>query len=346
MFVNDLYKYMVFVLKTETFSLNLRYMAIRLVTYEHSVSLPPLPGKNVFHSSCLFRILERTPGYSPFMLVAFDGDRPIGKLLCVVRKSLFMRKCVIYDCGEYFDTEIKHDLIFDELLSYFTSRNKNSFSVIEFRNLNEPLFGYRYFRKNGYFPIRRLRVINSIHHATLDKWMGASRKRQIQNGLKNGAVMGVADNKGDVEEFFRMLKNYYSSKIFRYLPGIDFFYSLLDIQGCNENIGKIFTISYHGKIIGGSCCLFSGDTVYLLFSGGMRKSYPLLYPGVLAVWNAMAYSREKGYSHFEFIDAGLPFKKYGYRDFILRFGGKLLSTRRWYRLKFGWMNRIMEKIYI
>ena len=78
----------------------------------------------------------------------------------------------------------------------------------------------------------------------------------------------------------------------------------------------------------------------------MRKSYPLLYPGVLAVWNAMVYSREKGYSHFEFIDAGLPFKKYGYRDFILRFGGKQLSTRRWYRLKWGWLNRIMEKIYI
>lgn len=60
-----------------------------------------------------------------------------------------------------------------------------------------------------------------------------------------------------------------------------------------KEIGKIFTVSFHGKIIGGSCCLFSDETVYLLFSGGMRKSYPLLYPGVLAVWNAMLYSREK-----------------------------------------------------
>lgn len=337
---------MIFVLKAETFYVNLRYMAIRLVTYEHSETLPQLPGKNVFHSVGLFRILERTSGYTPFMLVAFDGDRPIGKLLCVIRKSWFIRECVIYDTGEYFDTDIRHDLIFDELLSYFTARNKDNFFLIEFRNLSEPLFGYRYFRKNGYFPIKRLRVINSIHHTTLDKWMGASRKRQIQQALKNGAVMGVAENKQQVQGLFRMLKNYYSSKVFKYFPGVDFFTSLLELgEECGE-MGKIFTVSYNGKIIGGSCCLFSDDTAFLLFSGGMRKSYPSLYPGVLAVWNAMLYSREKGYSHFEFIDAGLPFKKYGYRDFILRFGGKQLSTRRWYRLKWKWLNRIMEKIYV
>ena len=321
-------------------------MAIRLVTYEHYETLPQLPGKNVFHSVGLFRILEQTPGYNPFMLVAFDGDTPIGKLLCVIRKSNFFRKCVVYDCGEYFNTEIRHDVIFDELLSYFTNRNKDSFFVLEFRNLSEPLFGYRYFRQNGYFPVKRLRVINSIHHSTIDKWMGASRKRQIQQALKNGAVMGTADNKIEVQEFFRMLRNYYTSKIFKYLPEIEFFNSLLENRDKYGEIGKIFTVSYNGKIIGGSCCLFSDDTVFLLFSGGMRKSYPLLYPGVLAVWKAMLYSREKGYSHFEFIDAGIPFKKYGYRDFILRFGGKQLSTRRWYRLKWGWLNRLMEKVYV
>ena len=36
----------------------------------------------------------------------------------------------------------------------------------------------------------------------------------------------------------------------------------------------------------------------------MRKTYPLQYPGVLAVWGAMQYAREHGYAHFEFIEAG------------------------------------------
>ena len=245
---------MLFVLKAETFYVNLRYMAIRLVTYEHSEALPNLPGKNVFHSVSLFRILERTSGFSPFMLVAFNGDRPIGKLLCVVRKSWFISKCIVYDTGEYFDADLRHDLIFDELLSYFTNRNKDNFSIIEFRNLSESLFGYRYFRQNGYFPIRRLRVINSIHHSTIDKWMGASRKRQIQCGLRNGAVMGVADTEEQVRNLFRMLKKYYSSKVFKYFPAIDFFTTLLEQRDGSDEIGKIFTVSYNGRIIGGSCC--------------------------------------------------------------------------------------------
>lgn len=196
--------------------------------------------------------------------------------------------------GEYFDTDIRHDLIFDELLSYLTNRNKDNFSIIEFRNLSEALFGYRYFRKNGYFPIRRLRVINSIHHATIDKWMGASRKRQIQCGLKNGAEMGVADDKEQVITFFRMLKKYYSSKVFKYFPAIDFFTALLEQGDGSDEIGKIFTVFYNGKIIGGSCCLFSDDTVYMLFSGGMRKSYPSLYPGCVGRMEGHAvFQRER-----------------------------------------------------
>lgn len=83
-----------------------------------------------------------------------------------------------------------------------------------------------------------------------------------------------------------------------------------------------------------------------MFSAGMRKSYPLLYPGVLAVWEAMTYAREHGYSHFEFIEAGLPFKKFSYRDFILRFGGKQLSTRRWFKVRWNWLNRLLIRIYV
>ena len=67
-------------------------MAIRLTTYEHAKDIPELPGTNVFHSTDLFRVLEQTPGYRPVLLVAFEGDKPIGKLLCITRRNFRLLK--------------------------------------------------------------------------------------------------------------------------------------------------------------------------------------------------------------------------------------------------------------
>lgn len=324
-------------------------MVIRLTTYYHSKDIPPLPGRNIFHSTELFRVLEQTPGYSPVLLVAFCGDKAIGKLLCITRRTFrligFTNITYIYGTGEYFDSPIKEEDVFDELLSYFTNRFKDRSFLLEFRNIEMPLFGYKYFRKNNYFPIKWLRVRNSIHKRNWEKWMSASRKKQITRGLKNGAVVDIAKNENDIRDFFSSLKKYYSSKIHRYFPDIRFFLSLLNQQS-NKELGKIFIIRHEKRIIGGSVCIYSNDTAYLLFSGGMRKSYPLFYPGVLAVWYAMTYAKEHNYKHFEFIDAGLPFHKYGYRDFILRFGGKQLSSRRWFRFRWNWLNQLFIRIYV
>lgn len=322
-------------------------MNIRLATYYHAKDVPALPGSNIFHSTELFHVLEQTRGVRPLLLVAYEGKSPVGKLLCITRRSTnllrFAEKSYAYGTGEYFPSSYPKEHIFQELLSYFTQQFAEKSFLLEFRNLEEPLFGYRYFRQNGYFPIRWLRVRNSLHHDSLDKWMSTSRKRQIHQGLKNGAVIDVARTETDVQAFFSMLKHYYSPKIHRYLPDIGFFTTLL---AHSSHCGRIFIIRYKNKIIGGSVCLFSGEDAYLLFSGGMRKTYPLQYPGVLAVWGAMQYAREHGYAHFEFIDAGLPFKKYGFRDFILRFGGKQMSSRRWFHVRWNWLNRLLTKIYV
>lgn len=333
-------------------------MAIRLSIYEHADEVPTLPGSNFFHSVELFHILEQTPQFTPFLLVAYEGDTPIAKLLCAVRQIFsctdVYQKAVIHGHGEYFNLDLLHqkedvaplreDAIFSEMLSYLTTRVLDHVFFVEFRNLNDPLFAYRYFRENHYFPVRWLRVQNSIHQNPIDKWMSPRRRRHIQEGIENGADLGIIESHQELQEFFRMLKKFYSSKVVRYMPNIHFFYNLFTFN-TDKQLGEIFTVRYHGKIIGGAVCFFSGDTAYLILAGGLRKSYPSLYPNVLAIWNAMLTSRKMGYSHFEFMNAGLPFKKFGYRDFILRFGGRQLGTRRWFRFRWEWLNKVMEKFY-
>lgn len=128
------------------------------------------------------------------------------------------------------------------------------------------------------------------------------------------------------------------------LPSIKFFQHL-ENQLTKGQQSKIFIVIYKEKIIGGSACIYSDDSAYLWFSGGMRKTYALQYPGILAVWKALDDAKQRGYRHLEFMDVGLPFRKHGYREFVLRFGGKQSSTRRWFRFRWNWLNRVLIKMY-
>ena len=82
-------------------------MAIRLTIYKKGSDIPKLPELTLEHSTKLFHVYEQTHGYSPYLIVAFDSERPIAKLLAVVRKStrLFppsiIKRCEIYRCGDY-----------------------------------------------------------------------------------------------------------------------------------------------------------------------------------------------------------------------------------------------------
>ena len=76
-------------------------------------------------------------------------------------------------------------------------------------------------------------------------------------------------------------------------------------------ITRIFIVTYKEKIIGGSACIYSDDNAYLWFSGGMRKTYALQYPGILAVWQALHDAKERGYRHLEFMDEVIPYANRG-----------------------------------
>jgi hypothetical protein len=45
------------------------------------------------------------------------------------------------------------------------------------------------------------------------------------------------------------------------------------------------------------------------------------------------------------MDVGLPFRRNPYRDFILSFGGKEVSTLRWFRISFRWLNKLASWLW-
>ena len=215
------------------FLLSLQAMPLKLTTYYRGSKVPDLPGTNTFHSTELFRIYEETPGYTPILIVASEDDKPVAKLLAAIRKSVRMfppgiiKRCEVYGTGEYFNNEADKEIIFSDMLQRLTNEALRDSFLIEFRNLENAMFGYKSFRDNQYIAINWLRVRNSLHSVEkVEERFSPSRIRQIKKGLKNGAQVREARTKEEILCFAQMLRHVYSSKIRRHFPSIKFFQHL------------------------------------------------------------------------------------------------------------------------
>lgn len=229
-------------------------MPLKLTTYYRGNKVPDLPGTNTFHSTELFRIYEATPGYTPVLIVASEDNKPVAKLLAAIRKSVRMfppgiiKRCEVYGTGEYFDNHADKEAIFSDMLQRLTDEALRSSFLIEFRNLENAMFGYKPFRDNQYIAINWLRVRNSLHSIEkVEEHFSPSRIRQIKKGLRNGAQVREARTKEEVLSFAQMLRHVYSSKIRRHFPNISFFQHLED-QLTKGQQSKIFIVTYKEKL--------------------------------------------------------------------------------------------------
>ncbi|MFA6812197.1 MAG: GNAT family N-acetyltransferase [Bacteroidaceae bacterium] len=329
-------------------------MRLKLTTYYQWKCIPDFPEKDVFHSKEMFLVYESTPGYKPILIIATDNGDPIARLFCTIHKTkkwipaFLSNQCIIYGTNDFLDQTglIDSESVFGEMLEHLTREVCSKCFFIEFRNLSNSLFGYKYFRKNGYFPINWMRVRNSLHSIkNVEERYSSSRIRQIKKGLENGATVKIAETYEEIHGFARMLKRNYSSHIRKTFPNKIFFQQINEIL-VKSGRAKIFIVKYKEKIIGGSVCSYSGENASLWYSGGMHTTYAHQYPGVLAVWGAMKDAHRCGYRHIEFMDVGLPFQKNGYRNFVTLFGGKLSSTRRWFKFRWRWLNKLLIAAYV
>jgi hypothetical protein len=288
---------------------------------------------------------ETTPGYMPIMVTASRDGVVVGQLLGVIHRiAPFIRRCDVFGCGDYAPQEEQQEELFAAMIERLSREALRTAHIIEVRNLDNQSFCYKHFREMDFFPVSWLRVRNSLHsQKSADTRMSQSRLRQIRKGLKNGATIEMAKDREEARELSRLINRICPTSGF--FPNIELFVHVAEKMISSEQ-ARIFLVKYNGRVIGGSACVYSGDTAYLWFSGGMRKLYAAQHPGILAVWAAMKDTFERGIDHLEFMDVGLPFRRHGYRDFILRFGGKQSSTRRWFKLRATWLNKLFSKIYV
>jgi hypothetical protein len=144
----------------------------------------------------------------------------------------------------------------------------------------------------------------------------------------------------EFKAFSKLLRSHHWFKPKRYIPDDAFFREMMQQGMC-----QILITKYHDHVIGTTVTVFSDGDAYLWYSASRRKSYAPLHPNAVTMWATIKAAHSSGYQHIRFMDVGLPFRKNPYRDFILRFGGKEVSTYRWFRISIRWVNRLASWLW-
>lgn len=308
--------------------------------------LPATTDDHFFHSRQLFELCRATPRHKPYMVTVETADgHVVARMLAIVRyraswfPPYLYSHCRVLGEGVY-DDSYPREALFGIMLDALREKLQNRVLYIEVSNVSQKMFAYKEFRQAGFFPVHWLSIHNSLHSRTPEERITEKRLKRIQKAYQRGLTTEEVYSQEDFNLFSRLLRRHNFLKPKRFIPDDAFFQGIL--EGGN---GRLFITKYKGHVIGCSACVYSENNAYLWYAAFRRKSYAFLHPDILTVWHVIKDAHTRGYDHIFFMDTGLPFSKSRYRDFILSFGGKPVSTFRWFRFSIGWLNRIASWIY-
>ena len=307
---------------------------------------------NFFHFPDAFDWYSCIPAYTPFMLVAFNDEKPVAALFAIIARknrllhhSLF-RRCIINQPPSFFGSDLPQIELFELLITRLVEEVKHKVFLIRYENLGNAIFGYKGFRENQFYSVKWINICNSLQRRRkIWDQLTPSRKNQVNRALKKGVQMVEVTTDDDLPEIYRLIRDTNQKKIRRRLPPYNYFENFYQ-HYVKEGKGKILLTRYQGKIIGGAILGFQKrEKVYCLFYWGKSKRYKLLYPTIFTIYSAMKQSEDEGFHYFDFMDVGFIHKNSGWSRFLLQFGGKQKATRRWYRLNWGLLNFFANRLY-
>ena len=330
---------------------------MRIEIYTKTDTLPELIEGPVLHSALMFRTIELSSGCKPYMLACYTPEgNELGHLLIIKRRRIrivpptLSYRYTINGEGAYRKecSNVERERIFAMFIEKVFELLDFRHSFIEVKNIEDSRFAYGTLSARNFIPRRDRRLYISLHSRTPQERLTRAYKAHIRNAVNRGVTHCQATTAAEINEGLKLLRNYYRSKIQRNLPSEKALQGLLhSTDGTLSDNAKLFIVRYKDKIIGSSLCLYEKERACLAYSCGLRKSHPLLYPGIIAIWAAICNAYENGYAHFEFLEArALPRFKHKFIATLQNYGGKQVGTLRWQRFRWNWINKILRSIYI
>ena len=334
--------------------------------YTSGDTLPEgLMDDNFFHSAQFFALCQQTPRHRPYLVtLEEEGGKVVAQMLAVVRYRaswwppyLYMH-CHIMGEGVYAPAEGQpeppkvpgasvapvvagRNKLFRQMLEALTAKLGRRMFYMELSHLSHKMFAYSDLRDLRFFPVRWMSIHNSLHSRTPEERISKRMQQRIDAAYERGVETNEVQSTADFKEFMRLLRHHNWLKPKRYIPADEFFRQLIALP---QN-GRLFLTRFRGYIVGCSAVVYSNHQAYLWYAAYRRKTFAIIHPRELTIWHAIKDAHSRGFEHIFFMDVGLPFRKNKFRDFILRFGGKPVSTHRWFRFRRHWLNSLLSWIY-
>lgn len=328
---------------------------MRIEIFTKSSEIPALIEGPALHSPTMFRTTEESKMGKPYMLVAYDDTgAEIGHLLIVKKRSIRLLPPMIsfwYSVqgeGAYRKECTERERIFTLFLEKVFDMFDFHHTFIEVQHIEDSRFAYATLHKYNFIPIRDRRNYISLHSKDPQERLSRAYKAHIRKAEAAGVTMRCATSEEEIEEALQMMRNFYRSKTRKKLPPKEcLFWMLHNSDGTLSENAKMFLVIYKERIIGSSICLYEEGRALLAYSCGLRKRFPLQFPGIMAIWAAITDAYKQGYDHFEFLEVrGLSRLRKSFLGTIGSFGGKEVSTLRWYHFKWNWLNKFLRWIYV
>lgn len=327
---------------------------MRIEIFTKSEQIPELIDGSVLHSVLTFRSYERNRTCKPYMFVAYDDNgKELGHILVIKRRRFTILPpmltfwYIINGEGAY----SSHCANREELFTIFLEKVLDMFdfrhTFIKVQNIEDSRFAYGALREHGFVPMRDQRMYISLHSKAPQERLTRAYRAHIRKAENNEVAYHRATTQKDINEGIQLLHNYYISKT-RRLPSRDSLNTMLhNTDGTLSERAKMFIVTYKGKAIGSSFCLYDNERAYLAYSCGLRKSHPMQYPGIMAIWAALSDAYKQGFAHFEFLEVrALSRINQKFISTLLNYGGKQKGTLRWFHFKWQWLNKILRAIYV
>ena len=179
-----------------------------------------------FHSAAFFRVVERTPYVEPYMVwVEENGGNVVAHLMALLYRHIswlpfaFNSHGRIYGDGDYTESPYDKECLFGIMLRTLT-RNlcRRMCLYIEVSDTANKMFGYRNFRRNGFFSIPWQEIHNSLHSKEPEKRLSDKARQRILNSKNRGVYFKQAETEEEHAIFFKLLKSYFRFNPRRHVP--------------------------------------------------------------------------------------------------------------------------------